>query len=88
MRYKFLVLFCILNLSMLSCKSGNAEVKPADENVVRIDQDKSTDNITVLMSASAEKSTGLTVKWPDKTPKHFGSTALMILRNPLSGTCS
>ncbi len=38
---------------------------------VKIEASKKTDNVTVLMAASAKMSEGLNVKNPDKPPKHF-----------------
>ncbi|WP_299583872.1 alpha-L-fucosidase [uncultured Sunxiuqinia sp.] len=70
MKYLYLILSLFLSLSCSADEDVSGQSK-IPENVIVIDFERNTDNITVLMAASAEMSEGLQVKWPDKPPKHF-----------------
>uniref|UniRef100_UPI003217E4EC alpha-L-fucosidase n=1 Tax=uncultured Draconibacterium sp. TaxID=1573823 RepID=UPI003217E4EC len=70
MKYLYLLISLFLSLSCSADEDVSGQSK-IPENVIVIDFERNTDNITVLMAASAEMSEGLQVKWPDKPPKHF-----------------
>ncbi len=70
MRYKKMKTFPFILIFMFTTVLY-AQTDELEKGVVDINLNKQTDNITVLMAASSTMSQGLTVKWPDKSPKHF-----------------